>query len=271
MVRKYKKYFTFFRLQFNMGLQYRVAAVSGMVTQTLWGFMECLAFRAFQETDGSVYPMAFSATVSYIWLREAFMCLFATWYADGDIFDGIINGGIAYELCRPVSIYNMWFSKTVAGRIVAAGLRCIPLLAVAFVLPEPFQLSLPVNLPHFILFVVTLFFGLGVTVAFCMLTYILAFFTVSPQGLRVFFTSMIDFLSGAIIPIPFMPKGVREIIELLPFAGMLNVPLRIYSGDLAGIAMARGIGLQCFWLVVLVVSGKLLCKIAERRIVVQGG
>lgn len=270
-MRKYKKYLSFFRLQFNMGLQYRVAAVSGMVTQTLWGLMECLAFWAFHETDSFAYPMAFSATVSYIWLREAFMSAFATWYADGDIFDNIVNGGIAYELCRPVSIYNMWFSKTVARRIVAAGLRCIPLLTVAFVLPQPFRLSLPVNLPHFILFVVTLFLGLGVTVAFCMVTYILAFFTVSPEGLRVFFTSMVDFLSGAMIPIPFMPDGVREVIELLPFAGMLNVPLRIYSGDLAGAAMMRGIGLQCFWFAVLIALGKLLCKAAERRIVVQGG
>ena len=242
-----KKYFSFFRLQFNMELQYRVAAVSGVITQILWGFMECLAFRAFQESDPSAYPMAFSATVSYIWLREAFLSAFTTWNADGDIFDSIMNGGIAYELCRPVSIYNMWFSKTSAGRIARAG---------------PGQ---------FLLFVITLFLGLGVTVAFCMFTYILAFFTISPQGLRMIFTSMVDFLSGAIMPLPFMPEGVRRIVELLPFAGMFDVPLRIYSGDLTGMDMFHGIGLQCFWLIVLVIFGKALCRAAERRLVIQGG
>ena len=267
----YKKYFSFFRLQFNMELQYRVAAVSGVVTQILWGFMECLAFRAFQESDFSAYPMAFSATVSYIWLREAFLAAFTTWNADGEIFDSIMNGGIAYELCRPVSVYNMWFSKTAAGRIARAGLRCIPLLAIAFILPRPFRLMLPAGPQHFILFAITLLLGLGVTVAFCMFTYILAFFTISPQGLRMIFTSMVDFLSGAIMPLPFMPERVRKIVELLPFAGMFDVPLRIYSGDLAGADMLRGIGLQCFWLIVLVVCGKALCRTAERRIVVQGG
>ncbi len=268
---KYKTYFSFFRIRFNMGLQYRVAAVSGAATQLLWGLMECLAFMAFQRSAPEAYPMAVSATVSYVWLREAFFSAFTTWNADQDIFDSIVNGGIAYELCRPVSIYHMWFAKTTASRAAGAGLRCIPLLLAASILPRPYRLSLPASPLHFVLFTITLLLGLGVTVAFCMFTYILAFFTISPQGLRMLLTSMIDFLSGAIIPLPFMPDAVRSIVELLPFAGMFNVPLLIYSGELAGAAMYRGIGLQCFWLVTLVISGRILCRVAERRIVVQGG
>ena len=44
----------------------------------------------------------------------------------------------------------------------------------------------------------------------CMFTYILAFFTISPQGLRMMFTSMVDFLSGAIIPLPFMTYSLSH-------------------------------------------------------------
>lgn len=271
MMKYYKKYFSFFSLQFNMGLQYRVAALSGVVTQLLWGFMECLAFRAFQETNPSAYPMTLSATVSYMWLKEAFFAAFVTWSTDGDIFDSIINGGIAYEMCRPISIYNMWFSETAAGRIARGTLRSIPLLTIAFMLPEPFRMKLPVSPLHFVLFIVTLFLGLGVTVAFCMFTYILAFFTISPQGLRMLFTSMVEFLSGAIIPLPFMPDKFRHVVELLPFASMINVPFRIYVGDLAGAEMIRSIGVQSFWLVLLVGMGKALCKAAEKKTVVQGG
>lgn len=270
-MRAYKKYVSFFRLRFNMGLQYRAAAVSGAITQILWGLMECLTFRAFQQADPSAYPMTFSATVSYIWLREAFFSAFSTWQADGEIFDSIMDGGIAYELCRPVSVYHMWFARTVASRISVATLRSVPLLTVACLLPQPFRIARPASLQHLLLFIVTLFLGLGVTVAFCMFTYILAFFTISPQGLRMMFTSMVDFLSGAIIPLPFMPGGVRAFLELLPFAGMFNVPLRIYSGDLSGTEMLRGIGLQCFWFVILFLSGKALCRAAERKVVVQGG
>lgn len=57
-MRKYQssfiKYFAFFRLRFNMGLQYRAAAIGGCVTQFLWGIMECLAFRAFLDRKSVV-------------------------------------------------------------------------------------------------------------------------------------------------------------------------------------------------------------------------
>ncbi|MCM1153893.1 MAG: ABC-2 family transporter protein [Roseburia sp.] len=265
------KYISFFRLRFAMGLQYRAAAIGGIVTQFLWGFMECLAFRAFWEAAPEAFPMDFSAVVAYVWLREAFFALFTAWHADNEIFDSIINGDIAYELCRPLSIYHMWFARTVGIRLANASIRCLPILLASFFMPEPFRMTLPQSPASLCLFVLTMFLGLGVTVAFCMFVYILSFFTISPQGLRMTFTSMVEFLAGAIIPLPFMPDGVRKALELLPFAGMFNVPLRIYSGDLAGAEMLRAIGLQCFWLAALYIAGRILCRAAERKVVVQGG
>ena len=134
-----KKYISFFGLRLNMGLQYRVAAAAGIVTQFVWGFMECFVFRAFYEPNPAAFPMEFKAMVSYIWLQQAFLAFFATWMMDNDIFDSILSGNIAYELCRPVSIYNMWFAKNAATRISRALLRCMPILIVAFILPEPFK------------------------------------------------------------------------------------------------------------------------------------
>lgn len=271
MMEKCRKYISFFRLHFNTGLQYRAAAFGGIVTQFLWGLMECLAFRAFYEADPAAFPMEFSATVTYIWLREAFFALFTTWHADNDIFNSIINGDIAYELCRPVSVYDMWFSRTCAKRLANAGLRCVPILIAAFLLPSPFKMTLPKNAGCLVLFIVTMLLGLGVTAAFCMFVYVLSFFTISPQGLRMVFTSMVELLSGATIPLPFMPDAVRRVLDILPFAGMFNVPLRIYSGDLSGTPMLRAVSLQCFWLIILLAAGKALCRMAERRVVVQGG
>ena len=46
-----KKYISFFRLRLVMGLQYRAAALGGVVTQFFWGFMEIIALRAFYESD----------------------------------------------------------------------------------------------------------------------------------------------------------------------------------------------------------------------------
>ncbi|MCI8371685.1 MAG: ABC transporter permease [Lachnospiraceae bacterium] len=266
-----KKYWSFFRLRFVMGLQYRTAAAAGMVTQFVWGFMECFAFQAFYETNPAAFPMEFSAMVAYIWLQQAFLAMFMAWMMENDIFEMIVSGNIAYELCRPVSIYQMWFARTIATRVSRALLRCIPILAVAFLLPKPYGMTLPADLGTFLAFAGTMVLGLLVAAASCLLVYVLAFFTISGQGLRIFMVSLVEFLSGAIIPLPFLPQPFRTVAQCLPFASMQNVPLRIYGGDLAGRDMGYAVLLQVFWLVFLVLLGKGLCRRAERRIVVQGG
>lgn len=266
-----KKYLSFFRLRFIMGLQYRAAALAGIVTQFAWGMMLIMIFRAFYRTDSTAFPMTLSATSSYIWLQQAFLAFFSAWMMESEIFDSILNGNIAYELCRPISIYNMWFSRSIANRLSRAVLRCFPILFVAVFIPSPYGIAAPAGPLHFMLFLVTLILGLMVMVSFCMLIYVLTFFTVSPQGLRVLFYSTIEFFSGAIIPLPFFPEKVQRIMELLPFAAMQNVALRIYSGSMSRPEMEKAVILQIFWLAVITFIGKKLCQMAEKRITVQGG
>lgn len=266
-----RKYLSFFRLRFSMGLQYRAAALAGIVTQFAWGFMLIMLYRAFYESDAASFPMTLSATVSYIWLQQAFLAFFAVWMMENEIFDSIINGNIAYELCRPINIYKMWFSRSIANRVSRAVLRCFPILIIAAFLPEPFGLMRPASPLHFLIFVISLLLGLAVTVAFCMIVYALTFFTISPQGLRMLFTSAVEFFAGGVIPLPFFPEKVQAILELLPFAAMQNVALRIYSGSMTDAEMLKSLLLQLFWLIVLVAAGKPLCSISEKRVSVQGG
>ncbi len=264
------KYLAFFRLKFTYGLQYRAAALAGIVTQFAWGFMEILVFLAFYESSPEQFPMSLSAVCSYVWLQQAFLAFFAVWMMDSDIFQTIMDGNIAYELCRPLHIYEMWFFRSLADRMARAVLRCFPILIVAACLPEPYGISRP-NATDFFLFVLTLLLGLLVTVAFCMFVYCFAFFTISPEGLRIFVVSTVEFLSGAILPLPFFPRGLEKVLELLPFASMQNVALRIYSGSMTQPQTIRAVLLQVFWLVLLVAGGRGLSLLAERRAVVQGG
>ncbi|MBQ6551497.1 MAG: ABC transporter permease [Lachnospiraceae bacterium] len=266
-----KKYFSFFRLRLAMGLQYRTAAIAGLVTQFFWGFMLIGAYRAFYESNPSAFPMSFQAMVSYIWLQQAFLAVFITWRYDEDIFTMITDGGISYELARPVDLYGMWYAKNLAMRLSEAMLRFAPVLLLAMVLPHPFRLGRPASAAHFFLFLLTMVVGLLLTVAFLMIIYGLAMKTISPTGVRLFFPAIVEFMSGQIIPIPFFPEKLRKIAELLPFAGMQNVPLRIYSGDLSGTPMVTAVVLQFFWLLVFLGIGKLLLSSAEKRAVVQGG
>ena len=266
-----KKYAAIFRIRFANAMQYRAAAAAGLVTQFAWGFMEILAFSAFYRANPAAFPMEFSEVVSYTWLRQAFLTLLMLWYFEQDIFNSITDGGIAYELARPVDLYNRWFCQSAANRLARSSLRSSPVLIVAFLVPAPFRLPLPAGGIQFLLFLISLALALGVVIAFSMLIYISTFYTLSPNGMRLVSSQIVDFLAGSIIPLPFFPPAFRAVAELLPFASMQNMPLRIYSGNIAGTDALFGIGLQVFWFIVLMLSGKALMKNALRRVVVQGG
>lgn len=266
-----KKYLSFFKIRFSNGLQYRVAAYAGVITQFAWGIMEILMFKAFYKANPTAFPMGFSQLSSYIWLKQAFIALFMLWFWEEDIFSAVSSGNVAYELIRPMDLYNMWFMKNMASRLSKAVLRCIPILIIAALIPQPYGISLPNDFLSFFSFIISMILAFLVVVSFCMMIYITTFYTLSPLGIKVIFIALVEFLSGSIIPIPFLPDKIASILEILPFASMQNMPLRIYSGNIAGMDMLYAILLQVFWLVVLVVVGKVFMKKSLKKVVIQGG
>ena len=266
-----KKYSAIFRIRFINSLQYRAAALAGMATQFAWGFMEIFAFSAFYRVNPQAFPMEFSQVVSYIWMQQAFLALFMMWFWENDIATTISEGSIAYEMVRPVNLYNRWFCQAAANRMARALMRCAPILLVAFLVPQPYRMSLPANFEQLILFIVSAGLSLGVVVSFSMLIYISLFYTLSPVGIRIIVAVLSDFLAGATIPLPFFPERIRAVVELLPFAAMQNMPLRIYSGNITGTDVLKGIALQIFWLCVLTVIGKIAMNRALKKVIIQGG
>ncbi|MBR5869126.1 MAG: ABC transporter permease [Clostridia bacterium] len=266
-----RKYLSFFRIRFLSGLQYRAAAWAGVSTQFAWGGMSLLMYRAFWRAGSEAFPMEFSDLSTYIWLQQALLAMFMAWYFDNDIFDSITSGSIAYELCRPCDLYTMWFTKNVAVRLSRVVLRCFPILLVAMFLPKPYGVSLPGSVMAEVLFPLSLILGFLVLVAFSMLIYISAFYTISSTGIRILATSAVEFLTGGVIPLPFFPDWIQPIMNLLPFASMQSTPFLIYTGHVGGQDAMSAILLQAVWLVLLVGVGKLWIRRATRRVVLQGG
>lgn len=266
-----KKYLSFFRIRFSNGLQYRAAAYAGIVTQFAWGYMTILLYQAFYNANSAAFPMTMKQLASYVWLQQAFLALFMPWYLDNEIFGAITSGSVAYELARPLDIYNMWFIKNMATRLSRALLRCFPILIITLFLPEPFGFSLPSSLPDFLLFLLTGVLAFLTIVAFCMLIYISTFKTLSSVGVRAIFIAVSDFLSGSVIPLPFFPDNIRKILDLTPFASMQNLPFRIYIGNIADKDVWFYISVQLFWLILLVLGGKLWMKTTLKKVVIQGG
>ena len=109
-----KPYISFFKLRFNIALQYRTAAIAGVLTQFFWGIMQILMYQAFYRTVTS-QNISLEQLVTYIWLKQAFYTI-TNPSTDKEIKTLIETGNISYELCRPTNLYWIWFFKTLANR-----------------------------------------------------------------------------------------------------------------------------------------------------------
>ncbi|MDP4089566.1 MAG: ABC transporter permease [Bacillota bacterium] len=266
-----KMYMSVFRIRFINSLQYRAVALGAIITRFGWGLMEVLAYSALYRTGSAAFPMEFSQTVSYLWMQQTLIVLFSVVFSDGEIYTAIESGSIAYELVRPMDLYGRWFCQSAANRLAFTILNCLPALLVAFIMPEPYRMSLPFAVGQFLLFLLSTVLALCVVVAFAMLMYISLFYILSQRGIRIIVTAFTTFLSGGVIPLPFFPAPVLAVVQLLPFAAMQNMPLRIYSGNIAGLDALKGIVFQLFWLAVLFLIGKLTMGRALKKVIVQGG
>ena len=263
-------YASVFRLRFAVGLQYRVAALAGLVTQFFWGFMLIMVYRAFYSRAPGSAPISLSQLASYVWLQQAFLALVVLWFRDSELLALIVSGNVAYELCRPQDLYYFWYARLISQRLAAAALRCLPILAVAFFLPPPYRLSPPADPAAFALFLLTLGLGLCVLVALSMFSYIMTFITLSPYGTMIVIGTLGDFCSGGIIPLPLMPEGLRNVMLVLPFRLASDLPFRIYSGHIPPAEALQGLLLQAFWFAVLLWAGRRAMAAVLKRAVIQG-
>lgn len=266
-----KAYTSVWRIRFINGLQYRTAAYAGVATQLFFGLIFIMVYIAFYNQGNVDVDITLKQIVSYIWLQQIFLSLVMLWIRDPEIFTLITSGNIAYELCRPTSLYGFWYSKLLAQRVANAVLRCFPVTIIALLLPEPYRLQIPSSITIFLLFFITLLLAALLVVAISMLIYLSVFWTMSPTGSILLFAVAGEFFAGLVIPIPLMPQWLQSIMFVLPFRYTVDFPFRVYSGHIAGAELYYGIMMQVIWSLILVFAGLWIMKRALRNVVVQGG
>jgi ABC-2 type transport system permease protein len=266
-----KPYFSLLRVRFLNGLQYRAAALGGLATQFFWGIMLVFIYTAFYDGADSSNGFLFKDLVTFIWLQQAFLSFIFLYDWDSEMLDMITSGGISYELCRPVNIYQVWYVKLFSKRLARGVLRFAPVVILGFLMPSPYNLSLPESSLSFLLFIITLFMGLVLLVAISMMIYISIFKTTSPIGSVGIFGIIGEFFSGMTIPIPLMPEWLQRICKFLPFRWTSDLPLRVYSGNIGTTEAITGIAVQLVWILIIVTTGSLIMKRVTRLTIVQGG
>ena len=266
-----RAYYTYFKLKFITGLQYRAAAWACIATQFFFGFVYIMVFYAFYKSGSGNLPMEISKLCTYLWLNQALLSLVTQFYRDRELFNLIRSGNLCYEFARPKNLYFMWYFKLLGQRYANVVLRFLPLLLVTSFLPKPLNFTFPVSFNAFILFLIALLIGSFLVVALSVLYPIISLLTMNEKGIVNIFVVVADLLSGIVIPIPFFPSFLKNISKFLPFQYISDLSFRIYVGDIGIYNGLIGILIQIFWLILVIIIGYFLMKHNMKRVVVQGG
>ena len=270
-----RPYLAILSARYRMLLQYRAAALAGIATQFFWGFIRIMILWAFYAASDVAPPMEFAAVVTYVWLGQALLGLLP-WNLEPEIDDMVRSGRVSFELVRPVDLYALWYMRTLAMRVASTSLRVLPIVVLAGgVLPftplAAWALSAPASVAAAALWVLATAVAIGLGCALTNLVHVSLLWTISGEGLQRVMPSLVAVFSGMIVPLPLFPDSLQPLLAALPFRGLVDVPLRIYAGHLAGPEAWTAIAISALWTLGLIVAGRALLARGFRRLVIQGG
>lgn len=268
-------YLSVFRMRFILMLQYRTAAIAGFATQCWWGLIKVMVFAAFFRSTIAHQPLNFAQAVTYVWLGQAFLVLLP-WNADPEVAAMVRTGDVSYDRLRPLDTYFYWYVRAMGWMLARVVPRAVLMFAMAgLLLPilglGAWRLQLPINIEAALLFALAMLSVLILSSAMVMLINIATVASMTERGVNILMVPLVNILSGSIIPLPFFPDWMQWPLFLQPFAGLVDIPYRIYFGNLADFAAVAGLVQQLIWTAILLLIGKRLMARVTSRMQIQGG
>ena len=81
-----KAYLNYFKLRVITNLQYRTAAIAGILTQLFFGITYIMLYLAIYESNASVNaPMDLKSLITYVWLGQAFFAVIYPYLKDQEL------------------------------------------------------------------------------------------------------------------------------------------------------------------------------------------
>ncbi len=276
-MKRLKKYYPFYKASMMDLMAYKAALFTWLIVTFFQVLCTIFLWMAVYKNASSASMNGFTMQEMIVYQVFINIFTFVTFdnYTADSISSEIEDGTIAMSFVKPIS-YRVRFVFTNLGSFTMLallfGLPCFTIAYLSFYLVGYISVSsVWIFLCHLLLFVVAQIIATMINDSIGYIFGILCFYTTASFGLNQIKTVIISFLSGTFIPLTFFPGVFKDIVNILPFAGMAQNPIMIFLGmvdiktSLIMIAMSVG------WLIVLEFFAFLLFKKASKKVTVQGG
>jgi ABC-2 type transport system permease protein len=258
-----------FSARFKAGLQYRTAAWASIFTQFVFGMARVLIIISFYKISRGSQPINAAQAVTYIWLGQLFL-RFLPW-GDSELDEEVRNGQIAFNLLRPVSLLGQYYSRSLANRASSALLRFIPFVPILLLLPGQFRMSPPASLEGGLSWALSIVCATLLSASISCALSMFCFKSIVGDGMKLLISSLSTLLSGLVVPLPLLPGQLQTFLIVSPFAGLSDLPNRLYTGSLPSSMGVAVIGLQLFWSAVFIGIAWLQMTYSLKKLDILGG
>lgn len=179
----------------------------------------------------------------------------------------ILDGDVALDLVKPVDYQRARFAEAIGGlwiEVVLIGVVVGVTLAVTGGVDTPAAPALALFAVSMLLLVPLKFLIVYVSTLVC-------FWTQNYIGVQWARLAVVNLLSGALIPLVYLPGWLAAVAQWSPFAGLTSTPALIFLGRVDPWRGLQLVAVQLGWVLVLWFGARLVWQAALRRLTVNGG
>ena len=257
----------FVRVGFVNTMAYRLRYYTGIVTYFIYVSIYYFIWKAIYTHSASIEGFDFSQLLTYVaigWIIRSF------YYnnIDQEMATQVLEGKLAMDLIKPVNTQWMYIAQALGESAFRLTMLTVP---TAVVLLLVFPVRKPAGVENFLAFLFSVFlsFFLVAGINFAVGTFAIRLKSILGLLRAKYF--LLELFSGLLIPISFFPHIFQRIFAFMPFQYISYIPVLLYLGKISGIKILEALGLQIFWVAVLVVLGHAMWSQSSKEITIQGG
>ncbi|MFG1907349.1 ABC transporter permease [Kribbella sp. NPDC048928] len=256
----------FYRAGYRSVLAYRADLLFGVIGFVIQTVLAVAVWRVLYDGHDEVAGVASSTAVAYAVLAGCIQSVVMPWQFSS-LPQRVFRGQIGVDMMRPRSLISQNLAQA-AGTMVGRLPIGVAGLAVGLALGG---VQAPRSLLDLFASAVSILLGIANIMTINLLVSMIAFWTLETGGVMILYRFASAFLSGALIPLWFMPEWLQPIIGRLPFQAQIYAPLSIWFGTRHGGELIGTLALQLGWVLALFVLLQLVWRRAVHRVVVLGG
>jgi ABC-2 type transport system permease protein len=261
---KTAKYWELLKIGFKEASAYRLDAVTGLGSSLLYIVLYYYIWQAISQAG--TLTSSLTAVMTYIVVAQV---VSSTVFVSVEGFIGrkVRHGTIVNELKRPVTLFTQAYFRKLGVAVFRSLTRGLPVLLLGIFY---LQIPLPKGLNIFYFFL-SLLLALNLVILFSYSASMLVFWTKVEWSIRGVRNTIQKLFSGVMFPLYLLPEGLSQFFNILPFKYMVDGPIQIFLMQRTGLQVAKMLGLQLIWVIILFGLAHFMWKKARTKMTVQGG